>query len=110
MDKMIKKFKNGKIKLNRPAKNDSYYWDNGVLIDEYYHDDMFFSDLYINQINGYMYITDFNTGLVYELGSYLLQNPIKYILDEITEGGRMYLYPLSKKCSLSLLEDLENGY
>lgn len=104
---MIKKFKNGKILL-KPDKIDIL--DDGSIDENFYHDDMCFSDLYINQINGYMYIVDFNTSLVYELGSYLLQNPLKYILDELEEHGKMYLYPLNKHQSLDLLQDLQNGY
>lgn len=103
---MIKKFKNGKILLS-VTKSD---FDGGSVSENFYHDEMFYSDLYINQINGYQYITDFNTGLVYEIGSYLLQNPLKYILDELTENKKMYLYPLTKKQSKSLLQDMENGY
>ena len=59
-----------------------------------------------------MYIVDFNNKpFSMKLGSYLLQNPLKYILDELEEHGKMYLYPLTKrKESLSLLQDLENGY
>lgn len=97
---MIKKFKNGKVMLQCKKSE---------LNENFYHDEMFWSDLYINQINGYLYITDFNTQLVYEIGSYLMQNPIKYILDTIESDGKMYLYPLSKKESKSLLQDLENG-
>ena len=104
---MIKKFKNGKILL-KPDKMDIL--EDGSIDESFYHDDMFIQDLYINQINGYQYIVDFNTGLVYELGSYLLQNPLKYILDELEENGKMYLYPLTRKHSKDLLQDLENGY
>lgn len=103
---MIKKFKNGKILL-KPCKND---FESGVLNENFYHDEMFMSDLYINQINGYQYIVDFNTLLVYEIGSCLLQNPLKFILETLEANKKMYLYPLSKKESKSLLEDLENGF
>lgn len=103
----IKKFKNGKIKLElEPSDFD----DQGNVREEVYYDDMFMHDLYIEQINGYQYIVNFNTQRVYELGSYLLQNPLKYLLDELKEHGKMYLYPLSKRESKSLLQDLENGY
>jgi len=98
---MIKKFKNGKVMLQCKKSE---------LDESFCHDEMFWSDLYINQINGYLYIIDHNTQLVYELGSYFMQDPIKYILETIESEGKMYLYPLSKKESLSLLEDLENGY
>lgn len=103
----ITKFKNGKIKLELESSDFDY---QGNVREEVYHDDMFMCDLYIEQINGYQYIVDTNTQRVYELGSYLLQNPLKYLLDELKEHGKMYLYPLSKRESKSLLQDLENGY
>ena len=104
---IIKKFKNGKVKL-QVEKCDRL--SDGTVDENVYHDDMCCDDLYIHQINGYQYVVDFNTSTVYELGSYLLQNPLKWILDILEEEGRMYLYPLTKRESLSLLEDLENGY
>lgn len=107
----IRKFKNGKIAFRVDA---SYSIKNGELDENYYHDGMFMNDLYLNQINGYMYLVDYNTQLVYELGSYLMQNPLKYLLDSIMEehkkGKAFYLYPLTKRYSRELLEDLENGY
>ena len=104
----IKKFKNGKITMTLEKNYD--FNEDGSINENVYHDDMFMSDLYINQINGYQYVTDYNTQRVYNLGSYLLQNPLKYILDELKEHGKMILYPLSKRESKSLLQDLENGY
>lgn len=99
---MIKKFKNGNITI----RFDKDYTN----IDEFYGRDMFWNDLYINQINGYEYLVDFNTQLVYELGSCLMQNPLKEIEDIVKEQGSMKLHPLSKKDSKSLLQDLENGF
>ena len=104
---VIKKFKNGKIKIELDYTNDG---TTAQEIESVYHDDMFMSDLYINQINGYSYLVDFNTSLVYELGSYLMQNPLKWILDELLEKSKIYFYPLTKKQSKSLIEDLDNGY
>ena len=104
---IIKKFKNGKIKL-QVEKCDIL--QGGTIDENVYHNDMFWDDLYINQINGYQYVTDFNTSTVYELGSHLLQNPLKWLLDTLEEDKKMYLYPLTKRESLSLLKDLENGY
>lgn len=108
----IKKFKNGKLAF-RVDKNYSIT-DEGELDENYYHDGMFMHDLYLNQINGDMYLVDFNTQKVYELGSYLMQNPLKYLLDTILEhhkdGKVFYLYPLSKAECKCLLQDLENGY
>ena len=104
----IKKFKNGKIKMS--VQRDYDINDDGSINENVYHDDMFMADLSLNQINGYMYITDFNTQLVYELGSYLMQNPLKFLLEEMEEKSVLYFYPLTKKESKSLLQDLENGF
>lgn len=109
----IKKFKNGKIAF-RMDKDGWYVDEDGKLKDEYYHDVMLMADLSINQINGYQHLVDFNTQTVYSLGTYLLQNPMRFILDDIYEahkkGKAYYLYPLGKRESKSLLHDLENGY
>lgn len=104
---LIKKFKNKKILLK--TEKEDFYAD-GEMSEEIYHHDMFMQDLYINQINGYKYITDYNTNRVYELGSYSMQNPLKFLLDTLTEKKKIYLLPLNKKESASLLQDLENGY
>lgn len=100
---MIKKFKNGKILLKPDSIED-------IKNESFYHDEMFMANLYFDQINGYMYIVDYNSSLVYYLGSHLLQNPLQYLLEELEERGKMYLYPLTRKESQSLLQDLENGY
>ena len=104
----IIKFKNGKIKVELQKNYDIN--SDGSINENVYHDDMFMCDLYLNQINGYQYLVDFNTSLVYELGGYLMQNPLVYILNELQENSKMYFYPLSKRESKSLLMDLENGY
>lgn len=108
----IRKFKNGKIRFR---VDPNYSIDkHGKLKEEYYHDGMFMNDLYLNQINGYMYLVDWNTQCVYPIGSYLVQNPLKYLLDTILEhhkeGKSFYLYPVGKIEAKSLLRDLENGY
>ena len=65
---MIKKFKNGNIVLDvRDDIKNGYYEKNIESIENFYHNDMCMEDLYINQINGYLYIVDYNTGLVYDL-------------------------------------------
>jgi hypothetical protein len=111
MAKMIvKKFKNNKLKLEIEKSDYFYFGHGGELQDTLYFEEIEGSDLYINQINGYQYLVDFNKNVVYEMGSYLLQNPLKYLLDELEEKKRIYFYPLSKKHSRSLLQDLENGY
>src|SRR5665647_967542 len=105
---LIKKFENGKIKLTIQKEYDLNI--DGTISDSVYHDDIEGNDLYLNQINGYQYLVDFNTSLVYELGSYLLQNPLNYLLDSFQTSKSIYFYPLSRKESKSLLQDLENGY
>ena len=65
---MIKKFKNRKIILDiREDLKSGYYEKNIYSVENFYHNDMFMSDLCINQINGYPYIVDYNTQTVYDL-------------------------------------------
>lgn len=100
----IKKFKNGKVKVSIP-KNDFYY-RNGEVIEEFYFDEIEISCLYIVTIEGNYYIVDFNTKRVYDyFNSYLIQNPLKYLLDELALNKKLYLYPLSKRESKKLIRE-----
>ena len=105
---MIKKFKNGNIVLDvRDDIKNGYYEKNIESIENFYHNDMCMEDLYINQINGYLYIVDYNTGLVYDLpGGYLFKD----FLEELLNKGKIKLIPYGKKISKELINDLENGY
>ena len=105
---MIKKFKNGNIVLDvRDDIKNGYYEKTIESIENFYHNDMCMEDLYINQINGYLYIVDYNTGLVYDLpGGYLFKD----FLEELLNKGKIKLIPYGKKISKELLHDLENGY
>ena len=105
---MIKKFKNGNIVLDvRGDIKKGYYEKTIEGIENFYHNDMCMEDLYINQINGYLYIVDYNTGLVYDLpGGYLFKD----FLEELLNKGKIKLIPYGKRISKELLHDLENGY
>ena len=105
---MIKKFKNGNIVLDiRDDIKSGYYEKTIDSIENFYHNDMCMEDLYINQINGYLYIVDYNTGLVYDLpGGYLFKD----FLEELLNKGKIKLIPYGKKISKELINDLENGY
>ena len=105
---MIKKFKNGNIVLDvREDIKNGYYEKTIESIENFYHNDMCMEDLYINQINGYLYIVDYNTGLVYDLpGGYMFKD----FLEELLNKGKIKLIPYGKKISKELLHDLENGY
>ena len=101
----IKRFKNGKVKLSIP-RNDYYYRDlYGEVIETFYFDEMELNNLYIVTIEGELFIVDFDTSRVYDFfGGYLIQNPLKYLLDVLTMNNKLYLYPLSKRESRQLLE------
>ena len=105
---MIKKFKNGNIVLDiRDDIKSGYYEKTIDSIENFYHHDMCMEDLYINQINGYLYIVDFNKRLVYDLpGGYLFKD----FLEELLNKGKIKLIPYGKIMSKELLNDLENGY
>ena len=103
---MIKKFKNGNIVLDvREDIKKGYYEKNIESIENFYHNNMCMEDLYINQINGYLYIVDYNTGLVYDLPKGYLN-----FLEELLNKGKIKLIPYGKRISKELLHDLENGY
>ena len=105
---MIKKFKNGNIVLDiREDIKNGYYEKTIDSIENFYHNDMCMEDLYINQINGYLYIVDFNKRLVYDLpGGYMFKD----FLEELLNKGKIKLIPYGKIMSKELLNDLENGY
>ena len=103
---MIKKFKNGNIVLDiREDIKKGYYEKTIEGIENFYHNEMYIEDLYVNQINGYLYIVDFNKRLVYDL-------PRGYLnfLEELLTNGKIKLIPYEKRISDELLNDLENGY
>ena len=79
---MIRKFKNGNIVLDIREDIKRGYFDI-ENIENFCHDDMCWEDLYINQINGYLYITDYNTGLVYDLpGGYHFKDFLEELLNK----------------------------
>ena len=99
----VTKFKNGKMVL---------YPNKEYDIDTYYNDTMFWRDLYFNQINGYMYLTDYNQSNIYDMqnyGYYPTMNILQWLESKL-KMGKITFYPLSKKEAKSLFEDLENGY
>ena len=103
---MIRKFKNGNIVLDiRDDIKKGYYEKTIDGIENFYHNEMYMEDLYVNQINGYLYIVDFNKRLVYDL-------PRGYLnfLKELLNKGKIKLIPYGKRISKELLNDLENGY
>jgi len=98
----IKKFKNGKITI-KLQKEDV---ENGLVDRDIYFEDMFYRDLCIKIIDSFVYLVDYNTKWIYELGSYLMQNPLKCILDTLLEDGKITFYPLDKEKCIELMEIL----
>jgi hypothetical protein len=98
----VKKFKNGKLKLFID-KNSIYINKDGTIDEEYYHNEMFMNDLSIDFIENEWYIVDTNKWLVYRMGSYLMQNPIKEILDTLQESGKIYFNPCTQKESNEIM-------
>lgn len=98
---MIKKFINGNILLDN-RKDFVKYNTTG---ENFYHDDMTMFDLYIVQVNGYLYICDMETKKFYDLP----RNHTQLFFEDL-EKKAIRLYPYGKKMSKSLFEDMENGY
>lgn len=105
----VKKFNNGNITLYNSDWNKN-------LICKYIDGVLFWDDLYFNQVNGYIYLMDFNTGRVYDMGivkPYLFESlgiieALKILFEE--GKGKVVLYPMPKREAKSILEDMENGY
>jgi hypothetical protein len=106
----IQKFSNGNINLKADVKE-------FTNIDAFY-ESMTNNDLYFNQINGYMYLVDFNTSHVYDFSDCYI-NILAHLENLLYQGydfktnpktKTLKLYPLTKKESKSLLQDLENGF
>ena len=102
---MIKKFKNGNINLSIKEDLKSGYY-NELNIESFIHDEMFMENLYIEVINGYLYILDMSSNNLYEFGFIT----IDYFLNELLKGHTIKLYPLDKEVTKGLLQDLENDY
>ena len=113
---MIKKFKNGNVTITSPYFSPKNTINRDIYtnkIDNFYDNEITMNDLYLNQINGYMYLVDFNTGYVLDFDRRYFTSDSNFLLqiDEYLEKNRsLKLYAYNKKESKSLLQDLENGY
>lgn len=110
---MIKKFKNNNIHLSIKADLKSGYYQVGNghendmrELEKFYHGEMSWYDLSINKINGYLYIVDYYTQLIYDLPF----NNYEMFLEKLGKGEKIILVPYGEKASKSLLQDLESGY
>ena len=95
---MIKKFKNGNINLciKEDLKNGYYDHNN---IENFIHNKMFLEDLYIETIDGYLYIFDANKFNFYSFDF----NSINEFLNELLKGYTIKLYKLDKKTTNNLI-------
>ena len=109
----IKKFNNGNVHLTikEDVRNGYYQVGNGYKndmreLEKFIHNEMNMNDLYINQINGYLYIIDYNTSLAYNLPC----GQLDLFLERLGKGEKFIIKSLGKRISKSLLQDLENEY
>ena len=102
---MIKKFKNGNINLNIKEDLKNGYYDHNN-IENFIYNEMFFKDLYINVIGGYLYVLDTSNDNLYEFGFITIDD----FLNELLKGYTIKLYRLNKRITKDLLQDLENEY
>lgn len=92
----IKKFKNGNINMTF----------EGDDIDAFYNDEMFWDDLYFENIEGYMYLIDYNTQNVYDFSDCYM-NILDYLKDELLkQNNKLKLYPMEKKFARSVFEKI----
>ena len=100
---MINKYRNGYLLLKPDASD---FDADGQVNESFYHDDMFGQSLYLEQINTMWYIVDFQKSLCYAFGSYLMQNPLKELLEILSEKKYLLRSPLSVEESNKLLATL----
>lgn len=100
---MIGKYRNGYILLKPDACD---FDDNGAVKESFYHDDMFCKNLYLEEIDATWYLVDFEKSLCYYMGSYLMQNPLKELLETLAEKKHILRSPLSKAESNKLIATL----
>ena len=97
---MIKKFKNGKLKLSVPK---NYRNEDGTVSEKFYHGAMFRNKLYIDTIDGKWYLIDLSTRKVYDFyKNYIIQNPIQFLLDDLTRKEIVYLPAQNSKVLFAL--------
>lgn len=96
----IKKFKNGNININISGYDD---------IDNFYNEVITMNDLYFQQVNGYMYLFDFNTCNAYDFSDCYI-NILLFLKEKLDNKKTLKLYPVTKKEYDSLEEDLNNGF
>lgn len=109
---MIKKFNNGNIVIDLREDIESGYYDKNIInsIEDIYNNEVTMSDLYFNQINGYMYLVDYNTNNVYDFSDCYI-NILQYLASELMGNNyKIKLFPIKKKEAKQILIDLENGY
>ena len=125
----IKKFNNGNINLSLEVSDKFYYncsplsYDDAmkesiksINIDTIYNEVITMEDLYFNQINGYMYLIDYNSQKAYDfsVATFKGVNVLEYLkgllIECYNDNKVLKLYPLSNKEYKSLMQDLENGY
>ena len=124
----LKKFKNGVINM-KLEKSDKFYYNSNynslsydetikknidiIDIDMIYNDVLSMNDLSFNQINGYMYLIDFNTNNIYDFSNCYI-NILMYLknvlIDFYNKNQTLKLYPVSKKEYKELIKDMEGGF
>ena len=100
---MIKKFKNGNIHLKMEEnQKDKTITDlqNG---EAFYNEEFFWNDLYIQMIDGYAYIVDFNTQRVYDIP----HNHYGMFFEDIAKCKKIILYPYSKRESRKMIDNID---
>ena len=93
LKKVIKKYKNGKIRIQVPEKHLFYRYINDDVTEGFYYVAMFWEHLRIEKIEDKYYLIDLSTNKVYDVFSDLCKNPLQDLLNILTRNKVVYLKP-----------------
>ena len=96
---MIKKFKNGKIRIQVPEKHLFYRYINDDVTEGFYYVEMFWEHLRIEKIGDKNYLIDLSTNKVYDIFSEC-KNPLQALLDILTRNKVVHLLPSKNSSKL----------
>ena len=105
----VKKFKNGNINLYTSKNDFEFFHETNYAL---WYDELTNNDLYLQVINGYLYLLDTSSDRLLELPNnyYGYTSTLQAMKELCKIDTTVKLYAMNKKANKDLLQDLENGY